>query len=220
MEIQVALDEPDLPRSLTLAGALVGEVERFEVGTPLILRHGMAAIEQVRAVVGTATVVADCKVMDYGGLVAAMAIHHGADSVIVQAAAPLSTIAAVCAIADQRRKAVMLDDLGIDCGATLLSRIASVASRCISHVVVHTGKDDQRRGATPGERVAELSALAPSTPIAVAGGLAVENVVDFLGGVLPDVLIVGEALCGADDPVLTARALRVSAAQLDERGIQ
>ena len=66
LKLQIALDTIDLARALNVASQTVSIVDRIEVGTPLLRRHGMRAIESIRAKFQDAVVVADCKIMDYG----------------------------------------------------------------------------------------------------------------------------------------------------------
>src|SRR3954469_25565069 len=113
MEIQVAIDLVDLQRAVDLAQLLVGEVDRLEVGTPLLLRHGTDAIAAIRPVSADSTIVVDCKTMDCGALHAQLALESGADGLIVQAAAPRATLVAACRVAESLGGFVMVDGLGV-----------------------------------------------------------------------------------------------------------
>ncbi len=70
--LQLALDVPSLAASLGTVCALRPRLGRVEVGTPLMLHAGVAAIELVRSVLPPGVrVVADTKICDGGNRIAA-----------------------------------------------------------------------------------------------------------------------------------------------------
>jgi 3-hexulose-6-phosphate synthase len=83
-KLQLALDMPSLPTALAMVCALRPRLARVEVGTPLLLHAGVAAIELVRSVLPAGIkVVADTKICDAGNRIAVDSFSAGADVVTV-----------------------------------------------------------------------------------------------------------------------------------------
>ncbi|MBF6555961.1 MAG: orotidine 5'-phosphate decarboxylase [Acidimicrobiales bacterium] len=215
VELQAALDITDLDRAVDLAARLSGTVDRIEVGTPLILRHGVGAIAAVKAAAPDCVIVADCKTMDCGGVIVALAIEHGADGVIVQGAAPLTTVRAAAARAAELHGFVMVDDLGVRSLQRLADDISGLA---VNHVIIHTGKDEQIHGATPAARLVEAAGIPWLPPLAVAGGIDAENLGEIVGVNNVDVVIVGQAIYGSEHPVSDADRIHRLLAEWTEQG--
>lgn len=215
VQLQAALDLTDLGRAVDLATCLSGTVDRIEVGTPLILRHGVRAIAAVKAAAPNSVVVADCKTMDCGSISVALAISHGADGVIVQGAAPLATITAAVAKGAELNKFVMVDDLGV---RDLRQLAADLTGLAVSHVVIHTGKDEQFCGATPAARLAEAAGIHTLPPLAVAGGIGAENLGEIIGMHSVNVVIVGAAINNSDWPLAEAERIRQVMSEWFEQG--
>ena len=79
--LQVALDLYNIPRVLKIAKeSLKGGADWLEAGTPLIKSEGMEAVRQLKRECKGATVVADLKTMDVGGMEADLAARPLQDS--------------------------------------------------------------------------------------------------------------------------------------------
>lgn len=195
----------DLARALSVVSRTVGIVDRIEVGTPLLRKHGMRAIEAVRAECGDAVVVADCKIMDYGELETTEAVRAGADGVIVQAAAPAETIKAVCLTAESLGVFTMVDCLGI----TDIRGVAhDLRDLPLSHLIVHKSKDEQGTlGPIQAYEIFDVTTHADLPPLAVAGGITPENVAKVAALANIDIVIVGRAVVASDVPAEVVRNL-------------
>jgi 3-keto-L-gulonate-6-phosphate decarboxylase len=204
-KLQIALDTMDLARALSVATQTVDIVDRIEVGTPLLRKHGMRAIEAVRARCEDAVVVADCKIMDYGELETTEAIRAGANGVIVQAAAPAETIKAVCLTAQSLGAFTMVDCMGI----TDIRGVAhDLRDLPLSHLIVHKSKDEQ--GALGPIQAYEIFDVTTGTglpPLAVAGGIAPANVAKLVALANIETVIVGRAVVASDAPAEVVRSL-------------
>ena len=106
MKLQLALDGT-LAAGLEVLRAAHDYVDVVEVGTPLLLREGVAAVRRLRASYPAMTLLADVKIMDAGDLEARIAFAAGADQVSALGAAADATITAALAAAR-------------DCGGELL----------------------------------------------------------------------------------------------------
>jgi 3-hexulose-6-phosphate synthase/6-phospho-3-hexuloisomerase len=201
--LQAALDFVDIPRALAAAeGAVAGGAEWVEAGTPLIKAAGLDAVRALRKAFPTLTVIADTKTMDAGRVEMETAAKAGANIATVMAAASDSTIVECVEAGRNYGIEVAVDLLGV---ADPVARAIEVAGLGVRHIGVHCPIDDQMKGRNPFDRLRAIRAKV-SLPLAVAGGLNSETVVDALEAGA-DILIVGGAITKADDPRAAAEAV-------------
>lgn len=216
VELQLALDTLDNDRALQVASDVADIVDRIEVGTPFLLKYGIRAIVAMRNALPSAFIVADCKIMDCGRVVAERAFEAGADSVIVQAGAARATLEAVCDTASRMNRQVMVDGLGIYNVRALAAKIHSLP---FSHVVIHSGLDEQKVDSTlPVGAVEEAKRTIGLPPIAVAGGISPSNIRDLLPLTGIELIIVGGAISNSTAPRSAAMELLALAGIHDTSG--
>ena len=92
MELQLAMDLFSLEDAVAMAQRLQADADIIEIGTPLLMREGIRAIRIMQERCPECRILADCKIMDAGGLEAEMAFSAGADIVTVCGAASDATI--------------------------------------------------------------------------------------------------------------------------------
>jgi 3-hexulose-6-phosphate synthase / 6-phospho-3-hexuloisomerase len=203
--LQVALDTTDLDRALFVAAETVGVADRIEVGTPLLRKYGVSAIEAVRAKFDDAVVVADFKIMDRGELEAGLAIDAGASGVIVQAAAAVETVEAVCRTAERYGAFTMVDCIGIADVSAVAKELHGLP---LSHLIIHKSKDEQSsNGPIRASEVPYLTNEVPLPALALAGGITLANVPRLIGLADIDIIIVGQAIVSSATPADVARSL-------------
>jgi 3-hexulose-6-phosphate synthase/6-phospho-3-hexuloisomerase len=201
--LQLALDFADLERALALAREAVGGgAEWLEAGTPLIKSAGLDAIRRLRAEFPRLTLVADMKTMDAGRAEMEMAAKAGANVAIVLGVADDGTIRE-CVEAGRNHGL----RIGVDLIRTAdpLRRAEQSAGWGADHVVVHCGIDEQMRGQTPFDLLQKIAG-AVDLPIAVAGGLNSETVVDAVEAGAR-ILIVGGAITKSADAQAATRRI-------------
>ena len=206
INLQVALDIIQGPRAIQIAReAIEGGADWIEAGTPLIKAEGMNIIRQLRADFPDATIVADMKTMDVGGLEVEMATRSGADIVAVMGISDDGTIIEAVKSANQYGSRVMVDLMSV-VDVDVEARAKVLESFGVHILCIHASIDSQMSGGTPFDRVKELAKVT-SLPIAVAGGinsetapLAIENGAS--------IVIVGGAIIKADDVTLATRNIR------------
>src|SRR5665647_249185 len=82
--VQISLDLTDIDEAVsTAAMAVRAGVDWLEVGTPLIIAHGMHGVRDLKARWPEVPIVADLKTMDGGWLEAEMMARAGASMVVV-----------------------------------------------------------------------------------------------------------------------------------------
>jgi 3-hexulose-6-phosphate synthase/6-phospho-3-hexuloisomerase len=206
LAIQLALDVTSLNDAVSVASQVSDLVDRIEIGTLLLRRNGIRAIEVLRDHFSDFTLIADCKIMDCGGTNSALALDAGANGVVVQAVAPRATLEAACNAASQRGGFVMADSLGV----TDVQRIGEkIRDLPISHMVIHKGKDEQAiDNSLPIAAITQAASLVDLPPLAVAGGISPENISDLIGLPRIEVLIVGDAIVTSNTPREVVSRLR------------
>ncbi len=202
--LQVALDFLELKRALELAAEAVrGGAEWLEAGTPLIKSAGLDAVRELRRAFPKHTIVADLKTMDAGRIEMEAAAKAGANVGTVLGTASESTIIECIEVGRHYGMDVHVDLLNVPDPAGLAKKCEEWGAH---HVGIHMPIDDQMRGKLPMDLLRTVRA-ATRLPIAVAGGLNSETVVDVVeaGG---DIMIVGGAITKATDAEKATREIR------------
>ncbi|WP_347272672.1 3-hexulose-6-phosphate synthase [Candidatus Kuenenia sp.] len=186
--IQVALDFVDIHRAIKVAcEAIEGGADWLEIGTPLIKSEGMNAIRRLREIFPDTTLVADMKTMDAGRVEMEMAAKAGANIAVVMGNAPGATIRE-CVLAGKNYGIKVCADF-MDADA-IDERIGIVEKCGVDYISIHTAIDDQMSGKTPFDVLRHICENA-HTPVAVAGGINSENVVDAVNAGAQIVIVGG-----------------------------
>jgi 3-hexulose-6-phosphate synthase/6-phospho-3-hexuloisomerase len=196
--LQLALDHQNLSQALKVAReAVAGGIDWLEAGTPLIKSEGLDAVRALKGEFPSTTIVADMKVIDAGRLETECAAKAGANVVHVLGAASDSTIKECVEAARRYDARITVDLLGLPNREAMVKRAKEVELMGASFVCIHTPIDMQMRGKLPFE---DLKAVASAVkiPLAVAGGINSETVVDAIetGGTI---IIVGGAITKSPD---------------------
>ena len=204
MKLQLALDDISLADALRLVEQIRDCLDIVEIGTPLIIEEGLAPVRAFKARFPDLEVLADTKIMDAGGLESRQAFAAGADYVTVLGVTDLATVQGCLRTAAQYGRTVVVDMI---CVADMAERIAQLEGIGVTALAVHTGVDQQAAGRTPLDDLKLMKAHSAASRIFVAGGVTSATLPRYLEQGA-DVVIVGGGICGADDPIQTARALR------------
>ncbi len=193
--LQIALDFINLRRAVNVAREAVDAgVDWIEAGTPLIKSEGLDSVRALRKEFPTATIVADMKTMDAGRVEMETAAKAGADIAVVMGGATNATIKECISAGKNYGIKVEVDLLGTtDC----VSRSIDIEKMGADIIGVHTAIDEQMQGGSPFERLKEICANV-NIPVAVAGGINSETVVDAVNAGAK-IIIVGGAICKATD---------------------
>ncbi|MEE9605163.1 MAG: 3-hexulose-6-phosphate synthase, partial [Candidatus Scalindua sp.] len=193
--LQVALDFINLRRAVNVAKETIDAgADWLEVGTPLIKSEGLNSVRVLREEFPSTTIVADMKTMDAGRMETEIAAKAGADVAIVMGEASDVTIKE-CISAGKNYGI----KIGVDFLATIncIDRAIKVDKWGADFVVVHTAIDDQMLGCYPFERLSKICSKV-NIPVAVAGGINSETVVDAVNAGAK-IIVVGGAICKATD---------------------
>jgi 3-dehydro-L-gulonate-6-phosphate decarboxylase len=210
--LQLALDTPDLPSALGPLAKAVSQIDVIEVGTILILAEGLRAVREIRAVWPEATILADVRIAEAGGIIARRCFEAGASWVSVVADASLTTIEQVVAQARQFGGQVQ-----VELGESLDPATASAwRERGVEHVIVHRSRDSELAGRLEWgpldlDRIAELDAM--GFTVTVTGGITAAEL-DALAGAPVGIVIAGRAIVKADSPLAAAAELKAAIARV------
>ncbi len=203
MILQVALDLTDIEQAISIAEkAARGGAHWLEVGTPLIKKEGMRAVELLKRRFPDRKIVADLKTMDTGALEVEIAARHGADVVSILGVADDKTIKDAVEVAKRYGVKVMVDLIGVK---DKVKRAKEIEAMGVHYILVHTGIDEQVQGKSPLEDLEKVIG-AVKIPVAVAGGLNLKTIprVIELGATI---VIVGGAITKAKDPEKVTRQI-------------
>jgi 3-hexulose-6-phosphate synthase/6-phospho-3-hexuloisomerase len=193
--LQVALDFVDAHRALNVASqAVLAGVDWIEAGTPLIKAEGLNIIRELKSKFPKSTIVADMKTMDAGRAEVEIAAKAGAKVVHVLGAASNSTISECVEAAKNYGAEIIVDMIEVK---DPVKRAIEVEKLGVNYIGVHTAIDEQMLGKSPFETLKKI-ASAVKVPVAVAGGINSENVVEAVKAGAA-IIIVGGAITKADD---------------------
>jgi 3-hexulose-6-phosphate synthase len=200
VQLQLALDGT-LTQALAILETTTAWIDIIEVGTPLVYREGIRALEIIRQHYPEKVLLADFKIMDAGAEEAGIAFAAGAQIVTVMAVAQDVTVAGAVQAAQQSQCLVMADLLAVP---EPVRRAGELLRLGCGRLCMHTGTDSQQHGHTPLQTLRTIRDALPDAPLAVAGGVQVE-MLDALQVLQPEVIIVGGAITRAADPGMAAQ---------------
>ncbi|RLF80302.1 Fe-S cluster assembly protein HesB, partial [Thermococci archaeon] len=186
----------DVEHAISIAEKVAhGGAHWLEVGTPLIKKEGIRAVELMKRRFPDRKIVADLKTMDTGALEVEMAARHGADVVSILGVADDKTIKDAVTVAKRYGIRVMVDLIGVK---DKVKRAKELEKMGVHYILVHTGIDEQAQGKNPLEDL-EKVVKAVKIPVAVAGGLNLETIPKVIEAGAT-IIIVGGAITKAKDP--------------------
>jgi 3-hexulose-6-phosphate synthase len=193
MNIQLALDRLTIDQCFQILKETETHIDWIEIGTGVIKEYGMAIIREIKEAYPYKTIVADMKTCDAGKFEAIQAFEAGADITTVMAFSADKTIKDTLEAANQYKKRVMIDLLGV----TEQKRMIELKDLGVNLVSLHFGKDMQQEG----EFHTDLFTLIEDFPqfeVAVAGGINLQSLPAVLKK-KPNTIIVGSAITKAEN---------------------
>lgn len=205
MKLELALDTFTPHAACALAKRLQDCIDIVEIGTPMLLNYGMAAVRDMKKAVPDLTLFADTKIIDGARMEACAAFDAGADIISVVACAEDQTIADAVSEASRHGKKVLVDFIAVK---DLAARAAEICGLGADIFCVHTGVDVQKKGLShlPAE-ILQIKQAVDGPEIAVAGGISIHNLYAILEA-RPDIVIVGGGITGQLDPASSAGQMR------------
>jgi len=175
--VQISLDLTSLDEALeTAAIAVDAGVDWLEAGTPLLLAHGLHAVEALRARFPEHPIVADLKTMDAGYLETEMMAKAGASLVVVMGRAHEATIRKSVEAGKAFGVKVMGDNLAAGDRVACARWLESLG---VDFIVHHIGFDERGliTGLSPLDELDDV-VRAVSIPVQAVGGLSIEQAIE------------------------------------------
>lgn len=202
--LQVALDFVDLHRAVKVAEAAIeGGADWLEIGTPLIKSEGMNAVRHLRKLFPGRTLIADMKTMDAGRAEMEIAAKAGANIAVVMGNAPVSTIRECIQAGKNYGIKICVDCID---SSNIGDCVADIEKWGADFIAVHTAIDDQMYGKTPFDTLRHVCSKV-KIPVAVAGGINSENVVDAVNAGA-SVVIVGGYISKSKDVKIATETIK------------
>lgn len=203
MKLQVAMDTLNPQELITFFEKIKKWVDIVELGTPYLLRYGTDIIFRLRSLSQTVEILCDAKIVDAGYYEASELYEAGADYVTVLAVAQRATLEDVVRAAKAYGRRTAADMI---CVKDVPEKIRELEAVGIDVLAVHTGVDEQAKGRTPLEDLKIMKRCGNKVQTAVAGGIAVDTLEEYLK-LEPDIVVVGGGILKAEDPVLETKRL-------------
>lgn len=225
MKLQVTLDTYSAQDGIALLRSVADYIDVIEVGTPLLLDEGMAAIEQVKDAFPSTEVLADTKIWHNGARIAHAAFTHGASIVTVLAGTTDEEIATVVDVAHSfggevmadlssmssvMQRAEELEDLGVRY-LMVPSGLRVYEADSMDHDVFH--RNTRAVGGMPLALVRNVNRmLTGRAEVAVVDNITLDNL-DVVLAAKPGILLVGRAILSAEDAAGAASEFKRRMAQ-------
>ena len=194
--LQIAIDRAE---SLGVIAQVRGIADIIEIGTPLLKRFGIGAIATARELCPDTPILADTKTVDAGDLEAEMVLGAGARLMTVLSSTSPATHAAVGKVAARFRAFVVVDTI-TESGKPELLPVGATFPESFAYVGVHSPTDMRVAGDQSSAHIDAVSDIRRrGFRVALAGGLG-PRTLDAVLEVEPEIVIVGSAITGADDP--------------------
>lgn len=171
-------------------------VDWIEAGTPLIKSEGLNSVRKLRGNFPKHVIAADMKTMDAGRVEVEMAAKAGASIVEVCGAASEETIRECVQAGRNYGVKILADLIGIKEGE-IVEKAKKMQSLGADFIGVHTAIDEQMQAKFPFGKLKKV-VDSVSIPVAAAGGLNSETIVDALDAGA-SILIVGGAITKAEN---------------------
>lgn len=194
MKLQISFDLTDLDQAIKIAQEVVEQADIIEIGTILIYKYGIQALEEFRKSFPHSTILADTKIIDRGRDLIKLLIPTGINWITLMAGVNKEIIHSVCTAAHDANKKVMLDLLDTEAlGQAALESKSLGADALLFHKPY-----DEAESLTFLDKW-EMIKGNTSLPIFISAKITHENI-DKIIELKPDGIVVGKAITDAENP--------------------
>ena len=198
MKLQIAFDITDLDTAIGIAKQVAERCDILEIGTLLIYKNGVHAIERFREEFPKKTLLADTKIIDRGKEAVSILANTGIDWITVMAGTGKEVIHSAATMAHQCNIKVMLDLVD----ASSLGQSALEAKNLgVDALLFHQAYDEKDTLILLDKW--EMVRGNTTLPIFVSAKITRTTIFNILN-IKPDGIIVGKSIIDADDPALEA----------------
>lgn len=198
MKLQIAFDITDLDQAIEIGKKVAEHSDILEVGTLLIYKHGVKAIERFREEFPKQTILADVKIIDRGKEAVATIAAAGADWITVMAGTGKEVIHSAATMAHQCNMKVMLDLVD----ASSLGQSALEAKNLGADALLFHQAYDEKDALILLDKW-EMVRGNTQLPIFVSAKINRSSIFNILN-IKPDGIVIGKSIIDADDPAQEA----------------
>lgn len=199
MKLQISFDLTDLDKALEIALGVAPYASMLEVGSLLLYKYGVKAIEKFRETFEDKVILADAKIIDRGKEAAGIFAQAGADWITVMAGTQRGIIHAASSAAHDHNKKVMIDLMD----SASPGQSALEAQSFGGDALLFYDEYDQSQTHVFKDKW-EMVRGNSSLPIYVTGRVNRETF-DTIIGIKPDGIIIGRAIIDAQNPIEEAQ---------------
>lgn len=198
MKLQISFDITNLEKAIDIAKRVEQYADTFEIGTLLLYRYGIEAVEKFRVHFSNKQLLVDTKIIEQGKDTVTLFSSYGINWITIMAGAPKDMIHTVCSAAQSAKMSVMLDILD----SNVAGQSAMEADQMgVNQLLVHRPYDEKDfmgfmekwemiRGNTP-------------LPIFISGKINRDNIASLLP-LQPDGIVIGSAIVKSENPAKEA----------------
>ena len=204
MKLQLALDLVNIPQAIEVVKEVEPFIDIVEIGTPVINKEGLKAVEEVKAAFPNLEVLADVKIMDAAAYEVSNAAAAGADIVTILAQAEDSSIKGAVEEAKKLGKKILVDMIAVK---DIKTRAAELDELGADYICVHTGYDMQAEGKDSFEDLRTIKSVVKNAKTAIAGGIKLETLPEVIKA-QPDLIIVGGGITSKENKATEAEKIQ------------
>ncbi len=204
MKLQLALDLVNIPQAIEVVKEVEPFIDIVEIGTPVINKEGLKAVEEVKAAFPNLEVLADVKIMDAAAYEVSNAAAAGADIVTILAQAEDSSIKGAVEEAKKLGKKILVDMIAVK---DIKTRAAELDELGADYICVHTGYDMQAEGKDSFEDLRTIKSVVKNAKTAIAGGIKLETLPEVIKA-QPDLIIVGGGITSKENKAAEAEKIQ------------
>lgn len=199
MKLQISFDMPDLQKAVSVATQVAEFCDILEVGTILIHKHGVKAVEEFRKALPDKTILADAKIVDRGKNAATLFAQYGANWITVMAGTSKQVIHTACTAAKELGAKVMLDLLDARSPGQSAMEAKNLGVDAVLFHQPHDEKDELLF-------LDSWSMISGNTeiPVFISAKISRQNV-DHIIDLKPAGIVVGKSITDADNPAQEAQ---------------
>jgi len=195
MKLQIALDLLDLQKCLEIAKSVERYADSFQIGSPLLLKYGVQAIEEFRATFPNKEIFAETQIVNHEQDIVSMCLKAGATWVSVMAGTTKEVIHAVSSLASQKNKFVIMDLFNNNSiGQSAMDANKLGVDALLYQNIYHENSENEFA-------IEEWDDLRGNSklPIYIRANINRDNIA-FILSLKPDAIIIGKAITQSKNP--------------------
>jgi 3-hexulose-6-phosphate synthase len=198
MKLQVSFDLSDLDKALEVASAIAPYADIFEIGTLLMYKYGLGAVEGFMKAFPEKSLLIDTKIVDRGKETVNLFAHKNVSWITLMAGTHKDNILTTCTAAQGAKMKVMLDLLDSNAAGQSAMEAKTMG---VHALLVHRTTNEKESGNFMEKW--EMIRGNTDLPIFMAGKINRESLPEILA-LQPDGIVVGSAIIKADNPAQEA----------------